>query len=399
MSKASKERLVVADEIPAVSRPSALPRGWSWHTPRTEVETSRWEAAWEALVVRNRLGFLASPAWVRPFLRSFVGEQSSMELHVLADGDRCLAVLPLHLRVGLVRAVDSFENEHWPYWTCAIDTSSPQVAEAVLSHVLELGDEVDFHALHETGPVCAALVAAADRLRLPHHSVRSAKGDTSLALPRTWDSCLRALSRHLQRDLRQGARKLAEAGEVRLEVECGGERLESTLRECFELEARGWKGESGSPIQSGAATLRFYRELAESAARRGALAIYQLRLDSRLIAFEYCLRYQDRIELLKISYDPEWARVSPGTVLRGMILEREVALGEVRSYHFGRPSEWKLRWTDQVLPLTELRVFAPGWRGQLASLGNRHLASMMRRLSAVRAASRWMRSLVHSLPF
>jgi len=399
VSKASKERLVMADEIPAASRPNGLPRGWTWHTLKSEAEVSRWDAAWDALVVRNRLGFLASPAWVRPFLRSFVGEHPGSGLHILAEGDRCLAVVPLHVRFGLVRAVASLENEHWPYWTCAIDVSGPEVAEAVLAHLLELGDQVEFSALHEAGPVRMALVEAAHRLRLPHHSVRSVKGDTCLALPRTWDACLRGLGKHLQRDLRQGARRLAEAGQLRLEVESGGERLERVLLECFELEARGWKGESGSPIQARESTLRFYRELAESAARRGALAIYQLRLDSRLIAFEYCLRHQDRIDLLKISYDPEWARVSPGTVLRGMILEREVGLGDVRTYHFGRPSEWKLRWTDEVLPLTELRVFAPGWRGQLASLGNLHLSSMLRRLSAVRAASRWMRSIVHSLPF
>jgi hypothetical protein len=56
-----------------------------------------------------------------------------------------------------------------------------------------------------------------------------------------------------------------------------------------------------------------------------------------VIAFEYCLR-NSRLEVLKESYDPEHASLSPGMALRYLMIERERELGVSDSYHMGMPS-------------------------------------------------------------
>ena len=372
---------------------------WTWRSYPCGAGREEVLSGWEDLVARSRAGFLASPAWVDCFIRAFARGDGGVAVHLLFSDRECVAAIPLRLHAGVVRRLEGLDNEHWPYWAIAIDTSVPGVARRVIEHLLELSDVLDLRGLHQSSPAHQALRSAAFELGLRVDEDTPPKGDTAFHFPSSWESCQRMLSRHLQRDLRQGKRRLDLAGRLGLEVETGGPNLDAVLSECFDLEARGWKGSSGSPIRAVEETLRFYRELAQAAARRGALAIYQLRLDGKLIAFEYCLRHEGRIELLKISYDPEWSKVSPGTVLRGMLWEHEIQRGEMRSYHLGRQSEWKLRWTEQVLPLANLRIYGRGWRGQFASLGAKQLTGGLRRLAIVRTASRWMRSVVHALPF
>src|SRR5439155_1287392 len=83
----------------------------------------------------------------------------------------------------------------------------------------------------------------------------------------------------------------------------------------------------------------------------GRLALYTLRLNSTLIAFEYCLRHNGRIDLLKLSYHPDFGRYSPNNALRFLLLQRELESGGVRSYHMGLVSEWKARWAPRLEPL------------------------------------------------
>ncbi|MBK8232738.1 MAG: GNAT family N-acetyltransferase [Candidatus Eisenbacteria bacterium] len=373
--------------------------GWGWRTLSGGDDLSGLHDCWDDL--RSRVGapFFAGPEWLDTFVRGFGQDGGELRLHALFQSSRCVAVLPLRARPGIARVHTEFDNEHWPFFCLAFDARVPGVAEEIVRHLLEQCDLVDLSGLHENAEPVQAIAAAARSLGLAAPIERLVKGDTFLRIPQELNGWTEGLSRHLQRDITQGRRRLERSGAVRLEVTCGGPDLAARLDEAFALEARGWKAESGTPIDAVPSTHRFYRELAAEASRRGAFALYQLRLDDRLIAFEYCLRDQRRIDLLKISYDPAWARVSPGTVLRGMILEREIALREVDTYHFGRPSEWKLRWTDQVAPLVRLSIYARGWRGQLANLAYDRFGASLRRSNFVRRASRWMRSLVQALPF
>ena len=94
-----------------------------------------------------------------------------------------------------------------------------------------------------------------------------------------------------------------------------------------------------------------------------------MKLDGRLIAFEYDLRGGGRIECLKIGYDESLSRFSPGTGLRMMILRRAIERGEAREYRLGRDSEWKRRWITDLARIGTLRIYAGSRRGRLAYHG------------------------------
>jgi len=115
----------------------------------------------------------------------------------------------------------------------------------------------------------------------------------------------------------------------------------------------GGRGSAAAPIKL---TTRhpcsFYTRLGWPKLRQlaGRLALYTLRLNSALIAFEYCLRHNGRIDLLKLSYHPDFGHYSPGNVLRFLLLDQEIKSGEARSYHMGLASDWKTRWATRLEP-------------------------------------------------
>jgi CelD/BcsL family acetyltransferase involved in cellulose biosynthesis len=144
------------------------------------------------------------------------------------------------------------------------------------------------------------------------------------------------LSKNIRRDSGRKKRRLENLGDLRFETITSGPALGPTLDACFELEAKSWKSEAGSAVLIDTNAYEFYTKLATAAAAHSRFSLPLLYLNNRLIAFEFNLRAQGRIDMLKPSFEPDLAQYSPGNVLRMMVLESEAGKGEICSYHLGR---------------------------------------------------------------
>jgi CelD/BcsL family acetyltransferase involved in cellulose biosynthesis len=315
-------------------------------------------------------------------------------VHEVRRGHELIAALPMVRSGRAVRVWRSLENEHNPYFLVsgALDENA---AGVLLDALLADADYVLLRRLPLESQVSIALRAAAARMRLSVSFVEVAgSGDARLRLAGPWDEFRASLPKNIQRDLPRKRRLLERQGVLTYaRVVAHGSELDSALTECFELETRGWKGTHGSPINRVPETLAFYGSLAGRLARQGRFALYVLRLNERIIAFEYSLRGGGHIDMLKLSFDPVFAQQSPGQVLRMLLLEDEIGRGEVHSYHLGRPSEWKLRWASEVAPLCTFRAYASTLRGRGAYLTGPVLRARVKRVPGVL----WARSRLISL--
>lgn len=338
---------------------------------------------------------LADAKWSSCFMDAFAGARLGAALHALYEDDRLVAVLPLLRTGGVVRAWASLDNEHSPYWLFPVAQPSPRIAREILSHLLADADHLFFRRFHVESPMCRLLVEEARAAGLPCSLLRSEAGDAVVALPRPWEAFRSSLSANLYQDTTRKMRKLEKLGALRLEMVGAGPGLEAELAVCFDLEERGWKGAEGSPMRAHPHTHRFYSELARGLGARGRFMLCLLKLDGRVIAFEYWLRGGGHIEMLKISFDPEYGKFSPGHVLRFLALRREIEEGESHACHLGRPSAWKARWATSVEPLCSLRIYAPTLRGRSAWLAGPVLRGALKRSALAQRAraafERWRR--------
>ena len=330
--------------------------GLRWQVLRGFAAIERIADAWNRGAHSGTLSPTADAIWMRAFWQAFSDPKDTLTLHALYEGDQLRAVVPVRPHGVLTHSWRSIRNPESPYWMFWMDESRPDLGVAVLDHLLEAADYIDFGPLHRDGPLFVALTEAA-AVRGHRVVVEPRGGDAFVALIGGWETARQHISRNQQQQAARKMRQLQQLGELTYEVQRGGPEFLRILEECFELETKGWKGVDGAPMKMDPHTYTFYKELALASAEAGRFALYLLRLDGRLIAFEYCLRAQGKIDMLKLSFDPEYAKYSPGNVLRLLLLQDEADRGEIHSYHMGRPSEWKERWATHIAPLVQLRIY------------------------------------------
>jgi CelD/BcsL family acetyltransferase involved in cellulose biosynthesis len=187
-------------------------------------------------------------------------------------------------------------------------------------------------------------------------------------------------------DLRRARRRADSLGEVRAEVVAPPpELLGELLEEAFSVEAASWKGENGTALAADAARGAFYRRYAEAAARRGILRLCFLRIGGRAAAMQIAVESHNRFWLLKIGYDAEFARCSPGTLLMLETVRGAAAQG-LESYELlGVPEAWTRMWTSAERGSVSLRAYPAGFSGvgalalDGATLAGRELRGRVRR--------------------
>ncbi|HEV7328172.1 MAG TPA: GNAT family N-acetyltransferase [Bosea sp. (in: a-proteobacteria)] len=139
--------------------------------------------------------------------------------------------------------------------------------------------------------------------------------------------------RYLRRTLGQGYKKrmqqhrqLEKAGTLAYARHRGAEAA-SALEEFLRLEAAGWKGRSGTALASRPQHVAYIREIVSNFAAVDAARIDLLRLNGAPIAGGLLLDLAGQSHFLKIAYDEDKARLSPGRALAIEMLRADFAAG------------------------------------------------------------------------
>jgi CelD/BcsL family acetyltransferase involved in cellulose biosynthesis len=166
------------------------------------------------------------------------------------------------------------------------------------------------------------------------------------------------------------------------------------LEEGLEVEASGWKGHAGTAINSQADTASFYRGIASGFARREQLALSGLWLDGRLVAFDLALLFANRYWMLKTGYLESYKHLTPGLVLRRVVVERCFELGLDSHELLGSDQPWKRLFATSDRPhcrWTRYR-YLPGPASELAWGRLRYYARPRPYARRVRKAYRALRA-------
>lgn len=326
------------------------------------------EAEWDELADRVGAPPFMRPGWFAAWWAAF--GRGSLEILVLRRDGRMTAVLPMARRAG---ALTSLSNWHTPvFGATAEPCAEPELARRLLDRGAR---RVALGMIDADAPLVAACRGARVLARTMQRS-------PYLTIAGTWDEFVRnRVSSNRRHDLRRRRRRLAERGEVALEISAGDD-LDRRLDEGFALEARSWKGGTGTAIASRPETRRFYADVARWAAGRGELVLAFLRVDGRPVAFDLTLEARGVHYGLKTGYDPDYRRFAPGLLLRAEMLARAFGHGLQVVEFCGDAVPWKLEWTQTWHERVQVQAFAPGIAGRLDCAAQAYGRPLARRVLA-----------------
>lgn len=223
--------------------------------------------------------------------------------------------------------------------------------------------------VHTDGPVARAMPQAR-RLR-PYERA-------CLDVPADADAYLEATIRGKKRkEYRRQWRRLAEQGDLRIEVVRDAAEAGPWTAAFLALEAAGWKGEGGTSLSDDPAAAAWFAEAMPAAAADGLLTGLSLTLDGRQIAALVILRGGDGAFTFKTAYDESLAEYSPGVQIQLRGIERYAELGFRWADSCARKDHPMINalWTGRV-QMTDLMIPAANLGGRAGA----HLLGLADRL-------------------
>lgn len=212
-----------------------------------------------------------------------------------------------------------------------------------------------------------------------------------LPLPLDFGDLLAQHSVNFRSEIRRRRRNLERhAGPVELRSALQSEEVALAVNILFDLHNRRRQQKMDTGIFEDESLRRFHRHVAMRLARQRLARIYVLHVAGEPVAALYGFEARQRFYYFQSGWNPDWSRLSPGTVLLSMIIEDCIARG-IRQFEFLRGTEgYKSRWTDHARSTVNLMA-ARGFIAQ-TYLKSRNL---WRRMILGDATSR----IVHSSKF
>jgi CelD/BcsL family acetyltransferase involved in cellulose biosynthesis len=207
-----------------------------------------------------------------------------------------------------------------------------------------------------------------------------------LQLDESWQRPEEHLNSGRRSDLRRARRNAEKIGPLSFQnIIPAADELEEVLTEVFRVESANWKGEAGSGLAYDPIIQGFYRRFSQLACEQGILRILLMKCGDQTAAAQLGVEYKNRFWLLKMGYDQNFARYSPGELLFVESLRLAAERG-LEAYEFtGTPESWTHKWTDKTHASVSIRIYAAGLRGLIgvtaesAMAAARRAAKMFRR--------------------
>ncbi|MEX2185283.1 MAG: GNAT family N-acetyltransferase [Pirellulales bacterium] len=345
------------------------------------------ESAWRGL---DSLcgGPIEQFAWVRSCAATMAaGEQLSAT--TVWRGERLVAAAPLVVarRCGVRRgALVGVERHYEPMDLLSEDAAALQVlADSLAKH----GEPFALGRVRSDSPTVEAIKNAAAGRALV--KCRPQIGYPYIDLDATWAEPEQNLNAKRRSDLRRAHRRAEETGEVTTEIIAPNCRnVDALLDEAFAVEMNSWKGKDGTAMACDAAEAAFCRAYARAACRHGVLRLCFLRIDGVAAAMHVAMVHGGGFWLLKIGYDENFARCSPGMLLIRESIAQAAREGLTTYEFLGKSESWIDMWSRQQRACVAVRVYPYNLRGMAALAGDglRHCgARLARKLASIKPSA------------
>ncbi len=347
----------------------------------------QWSDQWGGLCSECHAPPFYRPEWIATYLQAFAPNNHQIAIFTAHSSGKLVALLPMILKrtwyAGVpVTKLCGAANVHSVRYGM-VRTSCPAGDAAVAAIWNLIKQTGDWHVAEL--PVFAEGSCCADILQLAqqdgYRTLRFLVQDSPvLYMTREKDgklSWLAGTNRHFRHELRRFARLLEETAGGQPKLLRFDHPEPAVMKQFYELEAAGWKGQEGSAINCDPATRAFYDLIAQRATQGGYFSLHTLDVNGHMAAGAFSVFTGDSFHPMKIAHNEAWRRGGPGHLLFNGILEQCAAANIPEFFFGGSKDRYKTSWTEKSIPHYNGVIFAPGIRGELAFRMRTHVLSRL----------------------
>lgn len=352
-------------------------------------QLAEYQSAWQALLaVTPHASFFQSAEWLAARWQHAAADESVFVI-MTTDGNQPTGFVPLCIKLettscGPMRVL-RFPIDGWASFYGPISASPEQTLVAALHHVwrskkkFDLADLTTIPVADRSGqPRTVDSESAAPPIDFVGQECDEATRVAMLDLTGNWDSYWesRNVQKNRRRNVERCERRLLELGTVRYErYRPGGAALSDAeprwdLYEACESIARAsWQdGLVDGNTMHHDQVRPLLRDAHLAAVNAGAADINLLLLDDRPIAFAYGYHYQGFVDLVRIGFVPDLAKLAPGNALWTRLIQDSFRRGD-RILDFGPTClDYKRFWTTRLEPTYQVQQYASTPRAQALRL-------------------------------
>ncbi len=284
------------------------------------------EKPWQDLLPASATNHIfLTPQWQRAWWQAF-GGGSQLSLLSVWRNTELMGVIPLRQHGEVLTFIG--DGDVCDY----MDVIARRGHEvAILSPVLDYLETMDWHAidLWSLRPQSTALAHFAPLARQRGYLVKITKVDVSpeVTLPSSWPEYLSRLKKKDRHELRRKLRRLDRVKSTRFYTVTDNGQLSQGLESFFELFqlSRGNKAAFMSPQRR-----EFFKTMVHSLAEKGYIRLSFLEVDSVPVASALCFDYGNELYLYNSAYNPAYASLSAGLMVKVFCLREGITEGKRR---------------------------------------------------------------------
>jgi len=170
-----------------------------------------------------------------------------------------------------------------------------------------------------------------------------------LLTEKSWEEYRRSLSRNFQNVLNKKLNKLKKAESFEITRISDYKSLNMIFDNLIEISAKSWKGQEGTDLKSSPEQSGFYKEFSLKGSDAGLWEVWVLKINNRIVAFEYSLKGNNSLSLIRSDFDMDFKDYGPGNSLRAYLIQDLMNREDVWEYDLGGMAyDYKLKWTNTI---------------------------------------------------
>ena len=307
---------------------------------------------WDDLVEHGKLDVSASYVWTIALWESHL-KKKNMNIILVERGNDILGIFPVFIKKKTinkipVKTICLLPNLFCVHNDLVVRDDKPEALEAFFNLINNHHDYRNWNVFEIPSVVTNSstdqlLQNVLLSLRFPHKILQGSSSPFLKMKGLSWEKYLRSRSKNSRKNFKRKENTIKNAGGTEMKFVTDQKEIWKIL---LEIENKSWKHTAGFSIVDKTHQMAFYGLLINEFAE--ALKFSVLFFGKRPITYCMGILHRKKYWSLKTSYDEEFKKLSPGTVLKLWLLKYCFDI-HLEEFDFGgEDEEHKLNFTDSV---------------------------------------------------